>query len=336
MTLATAMSFARWGVKVLPVGPNKRPWTPHGVYSASAHPSTFACWDWNGADCAIPTGEPNGIDVLDVDVRGRPIVEQGASLCAEGVNGFETLEALGLAALETLCASTPNGGKHFWFRHIGGSRSKDLGPGLQWFSDKKLVVVPPAKGRAWLNSAEIAEAPEALKRLVLAEPKPQARYTPRTLEWMAQRRNSSAPPLGANNGLGAKRDTRDILNTRIADVQKPPLAKSVEPAIGEVPKAVYLRVLRLTPMLANHDQRRVIRALSVLINKRHGRNSALHWASCRLEELMDKSGACELLVEASKLNGYLDKDGEEAMQQTIMSGLKLKEWPLNSRGLENV
>jgi hypothetical protein len=68
---------------------------------------------------------------------------------------------------ETRAASTPSGGRHFWFRHIVGSRSRKLGAGLEWFSDGKLVVVPPAPGRQWICQAEIAEALEWLRELVL-------------------------------------------------------------------------------------------------------------------------------------------------------------------------
>ena len=72
----------------------------------------------------------------------------------------------------------------------------------------------------------------------------------------------------------------------------------------------------------------------MLLAKKQGRNDALHWASrsCFRELIasgaIKPSGACMLLIEASKANGYLAKDGEEAVRLTIMSGLGLKEWPV--------
>ena len=46
MSLNVAQQFASRGFAVLPVGPNKRPWTPNGVYSATTNPSIFSRWDW--------------------------------------------------------------------------------------------------------------------------------------------------------------------------------------------------------------------------------------------------------------------------------------------------
>jgi hypothetical protein len=83
MSLNVALEFASRGFAVLPVGPNKNPWTPHGVYSATSDPSIFSRWDWNGAACAVATGEK--VEVLDVDVRGAGsallLGGQGKSSC---------------------------------------------------------------------------------------------------------------------------------------------------------------------------------------------------------------------------------------------------------------
>jgi hypothetical protein len=66
--------------------------------------------------------------------------------------------------------------------------------------------------------------------------------------------------------------------------------------------------------------------------KRSGRNNALNYAAWAFRDLaIEASGACKVLVEACKAKGYLVKDGEEAVRQTIMSGLGLKEWPEQGR-----
>jgi hypothetical protein len=63
-----------------------------------------------------------------------------------------------------------------------------------------------------------------------------------------------------------------------------------------------------------------------------GRNDALYWASRCFKELVaeqaiEVGAACVLLLRASEMNGYVAKDGIEAAQATIMSGLGLREWP---------
>jgi Bifunctional DNA primase/polymerase, N-terminal len=297
MSLNVALDFASRGYAVLPVGPNKRPWTEHGVYSASSNPSIFSRWSWTGAACAVATGEK--VEVLDVDVRGadgaRPLVDQGSPSACEGQDGFVTLKALGLdwdlIQTLTLCASTPSGGGHAYWKPFSG-KSRTLGSGVEWFSTGKYVVVPPAPGRGWLNDLPIAEAPEELKRIVLAS------HTHRDAE-----RNFPGPLM-----------TEAIAST------------------SQVPKPIYFLILRLMREASRQDQRRAIGLFNVVALKRSGRNNALNYAAWAFRELVEKdaieaSGACKLLVEACKANGYLKKDGEEAVRATILSGLGLSKWP---------
>jgi Bifunctional DNA primase/polymerase, N-terminal len=340
--LSAALDFASRGFSVLPATVSKKPLTRHGVYSATTNPDVLRLYDWHFAYCAVATGKINGIDVLDIDLRAQPIHRgprpgsgpikgQGVSLSdAEGVNGFETLEALGGGGElpNTLAASSPSGGRHYWFNHIEGSRSKNLGPGLQWFSNKKFVLVPPAPGRAWLNDLPIADAPEWLVKLVLAEP------LTLTHTWQG---TPSVPPLAAaktKTNTTSPLTAKELLRMRPADIQKPEQRLvEIVPVGGSIPKALYLQILRLMRKASNQAQRRVIRTLSALINKKQGRNDALHWASRHcFRELMDggaieASGAAMLLIEACKANGYFQKDGEEAVRATIISGLGLTEWP---------
>jgi Bifunctional DNA primase/polymerase, N-terminal len=210
--LDAALTLAAQGLPIFPVF-GKCPLTPHGVYSASADSNIFLTFDWAAGDgCGIATGSPSGIDVLDVDVRdscARPMVDRGnspAPACDEGVNGFAALAALGDLP-DTLATSTPSGGRHFWFRHVEDSRSRRLGEGVEWFSDKKLVVVPPAPGRAWLNNAEIADAPEWLRAIVL------------NTKRRGGQRNSFGPLMNVN--------------------------ASASFASGQVPKPIYFLILRV-------------------------------------------------------------------------------------------
>jgi hypothetical protein len=245
--LAAALDFASRGLAVLPATMNKKPLTRKGVYSATTNPEVLSLYNWAFAYCAVATGKINGIDVLDIDVRARPIHRpnsgakgkdrvgpiEGQGEClsdAEGVNGFETLEALGGELPNTLAASSPSGGRHYWFKHVEGCRSKDLGPGLQWFSDRKFVLTPPAPGREWLNNLPIAEAPEWLVKLVLAE-----RHT-HTHTWQ----HSSVPLLGK---ASASLTASELLNLRSEDIA-PPKPREPDPIIllsGSVPKGVKSR-----------------------------------------------------------------------------------------------
>src|SRR5262249_29103564 len=96
-----AMEYAKQGWAVFPVGPDKRPWTKHGYKDATTNPTKVACFDWKGASIGIATGSSSNIDILDVDLHGG--------------DGFETLKALGLALPDTLIASTPRQGRHYFF-----------------------------------------------------------------------------------------------------------------------------------------------------------------------------------------------------------------------------
>jgi hypothetical protein len=87
----------------------------------------------------------------------------------------------------------------------------------------------------------------------------------------------------------------------------------------------------LSETVTRRDQRRVRGILLTALNwqteangevfcQRDGahRNDGLHWATHRLREL----GFVELLIDVTRLNGYLAKDGIEAVERTIESA-----WP---------
>jgi hypothetical protein len=110
--------------------------------------------------------------VLDVDVRAHTPEDRKEPphhSVGGGRDGFAALADLPTLP-STLCAQTPRNGRHFYFHHVVGGRNRKLSAdgSVEWFSSGKLVVVPPAPGRTWLNRAEIAEAPDWLKALVTA------------------------------------------------------------------------------------------------------------------------------------------------------------------------
>ena len=280
MSLATALTLARQGFAVFPVV-GKRPITPKGVYSASTDPHVFCGWDWGrGVDCGVATGAPSGIDVLDA----QSLVGRENSSSSPDVNGFATLSALGAALPETKSASTPNGGRHYWFRHIEGSRSRKLGAGIEWFSDKKLVVVPPAQGREWLNDAPIAEAPDWLRELVLAH-----------TNHDGCRGNSSGPLVATPIG-----QTSD----------------------GKIPRQIYLLIVRGMRGAEPRLQRRVRGLWANLAAKGQHRNDGLNYTAWQFREFvgsgdLDAEIAGKLLWKACEANGYLIKDGPDVVKAVI-------------------
>ena len=130
-----AVEFAReLGWRVFPANPkNKKPLISGWQDKASNDPDEikrlFARWP--KPMVAIPTGQINGITVVDIDVR-------------EDKDGFRTIEQLGLQRLSIYPAvRTPSGGVHLYIStgkdHYQNSAS-DLGPGIDIRSHGGYVI----------------------------------------------------------------------------------------------------------------------------------------------------------------------------------------------------
>jgi hypothetical protein len=178
-TLAVALDYAGRGWPVLPADPiGKYPCTAHGYKDASTDRAVIVGMSWGRADIGVATGAM--FDVLDVDQHDQ-----------HSGDGFATLARLGIALPETLAASTPSGkGRHCYFRPLGlGIRV--LGAELEWIGRGKIVVVPPARGREWLNDLPIAEAPPELVAAVSRRI--------HGLDWAGEENDSAKPFLKAPN-----------------------------------------------------------------------------------------------------------------------------------------
>jgi hypothetical protein len=96
---------------------------------------------------------------------------------------------------------------------------------------------------------------------------------------------------------------------------------------NEVPSSLYLMAARLTSRPLH--KRRVIALLRPLLLLHEGRNQALFdTAVCFRRELIREgivtvAGAEDLLMEASRLNGFIATRGEDAAIRTVLSGLGL-------------
>ena len=100
-------------------------------------------------------------------------------------------------------------------------------------------------------------------------------------------------------------------------------------ATTELPKPLYLKVLRLVPLstvVTRHHQRRVIGILNIALQRQHHRNDGLNIAGFCMRELVrdgiiSSVAAEELLIEVAILNGYAAKDGLITAEKTVRSGL---------------
>jgi hypothetical protein len=252
---------------------------------------------WRTADgCGLATGEVSGVDVLDVDVRDALDVDQGARTPGDRESPLTTHHDRvrdGLAALAqlgplppTLCAQTPRNGRHFYFHHIAGGRNRKLcaDGSVEWFSTGKLVVVPPAPRRAWLNRTEIAEAPEWLKALVLS---------PRDTHPYDDHAGGFSGPL----------------------VTKPDLDR-------QVPRDIYLLIISGMRRATSKQQCRVRGLWANLADKRDHRNDGLNYTAWLFREFIESGDlkievASKLLWLACKANGYIEKDGADVVKEII-------------------
>lgn len=173
----------------------KRPLVSGGFKSATTDPATIAEWRkrWPGAMFGVPTGEPSGYAVVDLDRKNGK----------DGVKALrDYLEAAGESWPETMTVETPTGGLHLFFENVPGSRSNgDVLPGVDTRGGGGYVAFPPSKlgdGRAYrrVKSADIANmspaiaalfrrnakasiAPEATPRNAVATPSARALEAPR-------------------------------------------------------------------------------------------------------------------------------------------------------------
>jgi hypothetical protein len=162
------------------------------------------------------------------------------------------------------------------------------------------VVVPPAPGRAWLNQAEIAEAPDWLKALVVA-PKP-THTQDRDHEG-----GSSGPQVHKADLQSQSRDTD-----------------------RQVPRDIYFLILRGMPRAKAQTQRRVRELWKNLAEKTDHRNDGLNYTAWQFSQFigagdLNREIASKLLWLACKANGYLDKDGPDVIDEVINRVLTTEE-----------
>jgi len=152
-------------------------------------------------------------------------------------------------------------------------------------------------------------------------------------EWRSTNLAIALPPAPARawaNSLPIAETPPDLIElVRRPAASDPPIPSSwslVASDNRELPKPLYVAVLRAMPSASRHDQRRVMGALRKLVHATHHRNDALNRAafcfrSFVAEGLTTVEQARSLLEMASAMNGYTAKDGILEVRSTIASGL---------------
>lgn len=227
--LEAALWYAKHHIPVFPVRPRgKEPLTPHGFKDASTDEAVIRRWwqRWPEANIGVPTGEPSGWLVVDIDPRagGDETIE---SWISEHGRWPDTAEAI-----------TGGGGRHIVFRHVPGLRCGPIGDGVDLKTDGGYIVVAPSvhpsgKRYEWdgIEGAKallhLAEAPQWLLEIARRRSRSAARVaTPGAASKIPRgRRNQELASIaGVLRSRGA--DAEDLrlvlshLNVRLCD---PPL-----------------------------------------------------------------------------------------------------------------
>lgn len=130
--------------------PAKHPLTRRGLLDASIHPGTVQAWweRWPWANIGMPTGEPSGVVVLDIDPRHDGLATLAKLTAPDGWQGGKG----GSSGLATLEVQTGGGGVHLWFRLPVGARvtnsakgiAEQFGPGVDVRGTGGYVLIPPS------------------------------------------------------------------------------------------------------------------------------------------------------------------------------------------------
>jgi hypothetical protein len=123
--------------------------------------------EWPNADVGVALG-PSRLIVIEVDTpKGR------ADQSRDGFASLAALEAAHGPLHATHTATSPRGGLHHWYLAPPGVHvtHKELAPGVEVLGEGSMVVIPPARGRVWIDRprGELTELPEAWIELVRDE-----------------------------------------------------------------------------------------------------------------------------------------------------------------------
>jgi hypothetical protein len=226
-----ALAYVRQGLPVFPLqSQGKQPLTRHGFCDATTDERQIVSWwrCWPDANIGIPTGQPSGWVVLDIDPPHGGL-DSLARLLRSLAPCSRTLPDL---LLTSRCQRTGGGGWHLVFQwdpsHPLRNATRLAGyPGLDLRGAGGYIVVAPSRHRsgscyAWLNDGPPLPFPEALVSLI--RPRQQASTIPSSPAGMqtplctAQRRRDPAGWLAfvlARVQIGNRHDQALFLACRL-------------------------------------------------------------------------------------------------------------------------
>ena len=172
--LNAALKLAANGIPVFPCHPKtKHPLPPAdrnsegkkiqgtgGHKKATTDLKQITTWwtQWPGAAIGTPTGRPETGNVCDIDNKNEK-------------NGFAAVPDW--ESLTPMIVSTPNDGRHLWFRYDGSLRStsSQIAPGVDTRGDDAYVLVPPSPGYRFVkgNFSSLASLPSWPQKYRLPE-----------------------------------------------------------------------------------------------------------------------------------------------------------------------
>ena len=138
--IAKALELAAQGYPVFPVAVSKRPTCPCGFKDAALEPREIRrLWRYHPAPLiGVPTGEPSGLFVLDID-------------SPKHVEAAEWFERYAPYLPETRQQTTRSGGTHLFFNHHQGLRNSAgrIARGIDTRADGGYIIA--WQMQAWLN-----------------------------------------------------------------------------------------------------------------------------------------------------------------------------------------
>jgi len=151
-TLQAALKYADLNLSIIPVGNDKKPLVPWGIYQKrKATQDEIKKWfeQFNNPNIGIVTGEISNLLVIDCD--SQEAIDQIEEMLPENI--------------EIPASSTPRGGRHYYFQHIEGFPNKaNLLKSIDIRTSGGFIIAPPSvngngKIYTWINNNGLSEVP---------------------------------------------------------------------------------------------------------------------------------------------------------------------------------
>jgi hypothetical protein len=181
-----SLRYAAHGLRIFPVNAAKRPLVAHWRDDASSEPATIEDWRQKWPHCEFGWALPEGIVVVDIDVKGG----------RNGYADFERLAGCDPREVITPSASTPSGGMQLFYAASKPYKNQVAiaGTGIDTRALGGYVVLPlEGNGREWrreLIGATLLPAPAWLDRALKPAPlilAPRAALVPPSSDPFAQK-----------------------------------------------------------------------------------------------------------------------------------------------------